>query len=90
MVVTAATCTCNQYEQVCTLVPLLLVMPETNAVCSEEGEDLPRRTTMCDTRLNNLLVLHVRKDRCDSLVLADCLNLFVFSSEHRLSLFGKF
>ena len=42
---------------------------------------------MCDTRLNNL---HVHKDRCDSLVLAVCLNQFVSDSEHCLSLFGKF
>ena len=48
------------------------------------------RTTMCDTRLNNLLVLHVHKDRCNSLVLADCLNQLVCGSEHRLSLFGRF
>ena len=40
---------------------------------------------MTDTRLNNLLVLHVHKDRCDSLVLEDCLNEFVCGSEHRLS-----
>ena len=45
---------------------------------------------MTDTRLNNLLVLHVHKDRCDSLVQEDCLNEFVCCSEHRLSLFGKF
>ena len=32
-------------------------------------------------------VLHVHKDRCDSSVLADCLNIqFVCGSEHRLSL----
>ena len=45
---------------------------------------------MSDSRLNNLLVLHVHKDHCDSLVLEDCLNEFVCGSEHRLSLFGKF
>ena len=45
---------------------------------------------MCDTRLNNFLVLRVHKDRCDSLVLADCLNQFVCGSEHHLSLLGKF
>eukprot|EP00731_Ephydatia_muelleri_P007058 Em0003g1306a len=77
--------------QVCSLVRLLLVMPATNAVSERSASALRRvksylRTTMTDTRLNNLLVLHVHKDR----VLEDCLNEFVCGSEHRLSLFGKF
>ena len=81
--------------QVCSLVCLLLVMPATNAVSERSASALRRvksylRTTMSDTRLNNLLVLHVHKDRCDSLGLEDCLNEFVCGSEHRLSLFGKF
>ena len=81
--------------QVCTLVRLLLVMPATNAVGERSASALRKvktylRTTMCDTRLNNLLVLHVHKDRCDSLVLAVCLYQFMSDSEHRLSLFGKF
>ena len=77
--------------QVCTLLRLLLVMPATNAVSERSASALRTylRTTMSDTRLNNLLVLHVHKDRCDSLVLADCLNEFVCGSEHRHSLFGK-
>ena len=81
--------------QVCSLVRLLLVKPATNAVSERSASALRRvksylRTTMTDSRLNNLLVLHVHKDRCDSLVLEDCLNEFVCCSEHRLSLFGKF
>ena len=74
---------------------MILVMPATNAVSGRSASALRRvktylRTTMSDARLYNLLVLHVHKDRCDSLVLADCLNDFVSGSEHRLSLFGKF
>ena len=70
--------------EVCTLVHLLLVMPATNAVSERSASALRKvktylRTTKCDTRLNNLLVLHVHKDRCDSL---DCLNQFVCGSEH--------
>ena len=45
------------------------------------------RTTMSDTRLNNLLVFHAHKDRCDSVVLTDCIN-DVCGREH--SLYGKF
>ena len=78
--------------QVCTLVHLLLVMPATNAVSERSASALRKVKTYLRTtiRLNNLLVLHVHKDRCDSLVLAVCLNQFVSDSEHRLSLFGKF
>ena len=81
--------------EVCSLVRLLLVKPATNAVSERSASALRReksylRTTMTDSRLNNLLVLHVHKDRCDSLVLEDCLNEFVCGSEHHLSLFGKF
>ena len=81
--------------QVCSLVRLLLVKPATNAVSERSASALRRvksylRTTMTDSRLNNLLVLHVHKDCCDSLVLEDCLNEFVCGSEHHLSLFGKF
>ena len=65
--------------QVCSLIHLLLVMPATNAVSERSASALRRvksylRTTMSDSRLNNLLVLHVHKNRCDSLVLEDCLN----------------
>ncbi|KAL5517850.1 hypothetical protein EMCRGX_G003479 [Ephydatia muelleri] len=85
----------DDIDKVCTLVRLLLVMSATNAVSERSASALRKvktylRTTMCDTRLNNLLVLHVHKDRCDSLVLAVCLNQFVSDSEHRLSLSGKF
>ena len=85
--------------QVCSLIRsyihLLLVMPATNAVSERSASALRRvksylRTTMSDSRLNKLLVLHVHKDHCDSLVLEDCLNKFLCGSEHRFSLFGKF
>ena len=41
--------------------------------------------------LNNLMSLHVHKDRTDSLSLVDLANDFVASkAEHRNSIFGKF
>lgn len=85
--------------QVCSLIHLLLVMPAKNAVSEKSASASALRrvksylrtcTIMSDSRLNNLLVLHVHKDRCDSLVLEDCLNEFVCGSKHRVSLFGKF
>ncbi len=41
---------------------------------------------MTQLRFNNLLVLHVHKDRTNSLQLTACLNEFVSGSEHRSSL----
>ena len=40
--------------------------------------------------LNHLLLLHVHKDRTDSLSLTHVAEQFVSSSEHRLSVFGRF
>ena len=48
------------------------------------------RSTMSQLRLNNLLILHIHKERTDNLELTTCLNEFVFGSEHRVSIFGKF
>ena len=70
-------------------------MPATNAV-SERGASGVRRikiylqATESQVRFNNLLVLHVHKDRTDKLNMKTCLNDFVSGSEHRLHLFGKF
>ena len=36
------------------------------------------------------MILHVHKEITDSLDLVDCANDFVGSSEHHLSVFGKF
>ena len=48
------------------------------------------RSTMTQLHFNNLLVLHVHKERTDTLQLTACLNEFVSGSEHRSSLFGTF
>lgn len=45
---------------------------------------------MGQQRLNNLMVLHVHKDRTDSLNVIDVANDFVKDSEHRLKMYGKF
>ena len=74
---------------------LILVMPATNAVSERSFSALRRvktylRSTMKQTRLNHLMILHVHKDITDSLNLNDIGNEFVRCSEHRLSLFGHF
>lgn len=81
--------------QVGVVVQLILVMPATNASSERSFSALRRvktylRSTMGQQRLNNLMVLHVHKDRCDSLRLKEVVNDFVADSEHRLRIFGKF
>ena len=65
-------------------------MPATNAVSERSFSALRRvktylRSTMKQTRLNHLMILHVHKDITDSLNLNDIGNEFVRCSEHRLS-----
>ena len=79
-------------SEVCTLLKLLMVMPATNAVSKRSASGVRRiknylRATMSQVHFNNLLVLHVHKDRTDKLNMKTCLNDFV---SHRLHLFGIF
>ena len=82
-------------SEICIIVKLILVMPATNAVSERSFSALRRvktylRSTMKQTRLNHLMILHVHKDITDSLNLNDIGNEFVRCSEHRLSVFGHF
>ena len=81
-------------SDVCTLAQLLLVMPATNAVSERSFSSLCRvktylRSTMTQTRLNSIMTLHVHNGLTDKLQ-TEIGNEFVRSSEHRLTLFGKF
>ena len=73
----------------------ILVIPAINAV-SERSASAVRRiktyliSTMSQLRFNNLIVLHIHKEKTDNLDLTACLNEFVSGNEHRLSVFGKF
>ena len=82
-------------SEVCKLATLLLVMPATNAMSERSFSCLRRvksylRSTMTQTRLNNVMVLHVYKDLTDKLNLIDTANEFVKGSEHRETVFGTF
>ena len=81
--------------EVVTLLKLILVLPSTNAVSERSFSGMRRlkmylRTTMTQERLNHLLLLHIHKDRTDSLSCLEVARSFVVDSEHRLSVFGKF
>ena len=77
------------------LLSLILVMPATNAVSKRSASALRRvktylRTTMHQDRLNHLMVLHVHKDKTDSIHLEGCVNEFVSLNSHRSDKIAKF
>ena len=77
------------------LAKLILVCPATNATSERSFSALRRvknylQSTMGQVRRNNIMVMHVHKDRTDKLSLADAANDFVSGSETRLSIFGVF
>ena len=74
---------------------LILVCPAINATSGRSFGALRRvknylQSTMGQVRMNNIMVMHVHKDRIDKLSLVDAANDFVSGSEARLSIFGVF
>ena len=82
-------------SEVIRLTKLVLVSAATNST-SERSFSAMRRaksylqSTILQSRLNNIMMLHVHKDRTDKLNLIDVANDFVHGSSHRLELFGRF
>ena len=82
-------------EQVGRVLKLILVMPAMNATSERSFSSLRRiktylRSTMTQNRLNNLLLLHVHKERTDSLDLKSIINRFITRCETRCSTFSTF
>ena len=82
-------------EQVGSVLKLILVMPATNASSERSFSSLRRiktylRSTMTQNRLNHLLLLHVHKERTDSLDLKSIINRFITCCETRCSTFSTF
>ena len=82
-------------NEVATLLKLILVLPATNATSERSFSALKRvktvlRSSMSQTRVNNLMVLHVYKDKTDALHGAKVGRDFVGVSEHRYVIFGDF
>ena len=72
-----------------------LVIPAANATSERTFSVLLRvktnlRSTMNQTRINNLITLHVHKERTDALYLKAITNKFTARSERRRCMFGKF
>ena len=82
-------------SEICIIAKLILVMPATNEVGEGSFSALWRvktylRSTMKQTRLNHLMILHVHKDKTDSLNSHDIGNELERCSEHRFSVFEHF
>ena len=84
-------------SEVVKLVRLILVSPATNAISERSFSAMRRiktylRSTMGQSRLNSVMLLHTHKDRTDALSVVELGNAFVdvTSSDHRRSIFGTF
>ncbi len=78
----------NSMSEICTLLKLTQVVPATNAESERSASALRRvksylRSTMSQSRLNNLMLLHVHKHRTDNLDLKICSNEFITGNDHR-------
>ena len=83
------------YSEIVTLVIILLVIPAANATSERTFSALRRvktylRSTMTQTRMNNLIILHVHKERTDALDLKAIANEFTARNKRRRCMFGKF
>ena len=77
------------------IMKLILVMPATKATSEIIFSAIRRlktwlRTTTSQARLNWCMLLHVHKERPDSLPLEESVNEFVSYNESRKHLFGRF
>ena len=82
-------------SEVSKVLKLMLVMPASNAAGERSFSSLRRiksylRSTMKQSRLNHLMVLHIQKEATDKLNLIDVANMFIAGSEHRMTVFGTF
>ena len=82
-------------SQVSLLVKFVLLMPATNAVSERSASAMRRiktylRTTTTQSRLNNLMVLHIHKDLTDKVDHTAVLEEFVSANDDRRKHFGLF
>ena len=85
----------DSMSEICTVLKFIHVVPATNAVSERSASALRRvksylRSTMSQSRLNNLMLLHVHKDRTDKLDLKACSNEFVTGNDHRMKNIQQF
>ena len=81
-------------SEVFSLAKLIMVCPATDPLSKRSFSALRRaktylQNTIKQVRLNNIMMLHVHKDRTDALNLVDVANDFIDGLEYRLSLLGN-
>ncbi len=86
---------CVIFSEVLKVLTLILVNPATNATSERSLSAMRRlktycRSTMGQTRLNAVMLLHVHMEKTDQLSIIDLANRFASSLEHRKSVFGTF
>ena len=82
-------------SEVVKMIKLVIVMPATNAISERSFSAMHPlytylRTNMGSSPLNNAMILQTHKARLDKLSMFDVANDFVFESDHRKTLFGRF
>ncbi len=88
-------CSTFFFPEVSKLFKLLLVLPATNATSERSFGALQRvksylRSTMSQSRLNHLMVLHYHQDMADILDLKVIGNEYISKNESRKNNFAKF
>ena len=82
-------------SEVIRVAKLIVVCPATNATSERSFSALRRaksylQSTMNQLRLNNIMMLHVHKDRTDNLNLLEVANEFFSVKEQRKAVFGNY
>ena len=85
---------CAFFSEVVMLLKIILVNPANNAVSKHLFSAMHRlkmylRSTMGQSRLNAVMLLHVQKEMTDQLSLIESANMFA-STEHRMAVFSTF
>ena len=81
-------------SEVCKLARLILVMPATNASSERSFSSMRRlktylRNTMCQSRLNHVMLLNIHQEKLDALSMDDIAEEFIQGNDHRLRLLGR-
>ena len=74
-------------SEVCKLARLILVMPATNASSERSFSSMRRlktylRNTMCQSRLNHVMLLSIHQEKLDALSMDDIAEEFIQGNDH--------
>ena len=77
------------------LIKIILIAPATNAISERSFSTLKRvrtsiRSTMTDSRLNHLLLIHIYKEELDEIDIKVITDEFIKIEESRIATFGLY